>query len=244
MPYHLTEMNTVVECETKGPCGERTHYWFSYPEEMEDLNIILSTVRDLADDPEVQAQLVIDNWENEVIQASLFKIDEDEPYLVLNTNNPYLLSFLANEPEDWVRWQVAQNPNTPPAVLTRLAEDSIVFVRFWVADNPNTPPATLARLAEDKKWIVRLQAANNPKTPHSALLKLAAVKRRRVRCEIAYNRNAPAEVLVKFLGDEVPVRGRVVKNPSSPNGEEILLTKDQSEWVREATQEALKETYL
>jgi hypothetical protein len=44
---------------------------------------------------------------------------------------------LATDEDSWVRFYVAQNPNTPQETLELLATDEYYYVRHWVAQNPN-----------------------------------------------------------------------------------------------------------
>jgi 3-methyladenine DNA glycosylase AlkC len=46
---------------------------------------------------------------------------------------------LSKDKNDLVRKAVADNPNTPSAVLAKLAKDENVYVRKAVYENPNTP---------------------------------------------------------------------------------------------------------
>ena len=56
-----------------------------------------------------------------------------------NPNTPTeILTLLARDKDEDVRWRVAQNPNTPPEILTILARDVDEVVRYWVERNPNS----------------------------------------------------------------------------------------------------------
>jgi hypothetical protein len=60
------------------------------------------------------------------------------------------------------KYKVAQNPNTPQAVLERLSTDEDSYTRCCVAQNPNTPQETLKLLATDEYYGVRARVAQNP----------------------------------------------------------------------------------
>ena len=62
----------------------------------------------------------------------------------------------------YTRLKLAQNPNTPPEILTILARDEDEDVRWRVAHNPNTPPEILTHLARDKDGDVRYYVERNP----------------------------------------------------------------------------------
>lgn len=46
--------------------------------------------------------------------------------------------------------------------LRSLATDENFWVRFWVADNPNTPEDVLRTLATDDDFWIRKEVENNP----------------------------------------------------------------------------------
>ena len=50
-----------------------------------------------------------------------------------------------------VRWTMANNVATPPAVLEQLTEDEDLWVRRAVAENPATPSEVFEKLAEDPR---------------------------------------------------------------------------------------------
>ena len=83
----------------------------------------------------------------------------------LNKTPKFVLNWLANDKEYYVRRAVAENPNTSTETLERLANDKYWTVRCWVAYNPNTPQETLERLANDRDWYVRSYVAGNHNTP-------------------------------------------------------------------------------
>ena len=83
-----------------------------------------------------------------------------------------LLSILAEDPDDDVRWSVAWESMTPPETLDKLSHDSYCQIRASVGANENTPDYTLARLSKDEDGYVRLHVAQNPNTPYAVLLKL------------------------------------------------------------------------
>ena len=108
-----------------------------------------------------------------------------------------LLTRLARDADAYMRWYVAQNPNTPPAVLMRLAGAADAEVRWYVAWNPNTPPAALTRLAKDADAGVRCGVAQNPQAPPAALTQLAKDADAGVRWGVARNPQAPPAVAEK-----------------------------------------------
>jgi hypothetical protein len=48
-----------------------------------------------------------------------------------------------------VRMGVAGNPSAPPHLLARLAQDDDAWVRYYVAENPNTPEEWKSKLVND-----------------------------------------------------------------------------------------------
>ena len=98
---------------------------------------------------------------------------EKRAELAESSKDPGTLRILAGDPEEWVRWRAAENPNTTVATLTQLARDPERRVRWGVAGNPNTPAPALARLAGDPEEWVRWGVAENSSTPASLLTQLA-----------------------------------------------------------------------
>jgi len=86
---------------------------------------------------------------------------------------------------DWrVLHQLAANTACPQGTLTDLASlagEESASVRYRVAANPSTPPAVLHDLADDPHWVVRAYAARNPSTPWSDVLQLQKDPHERVR---------------------------------------------------------------
>ena len=123
---------------------------------------------------------------------------------------------LAGDKDIDVRRLVAENPNTPVAILGRLKNTA---VRDGVAANPNTPIALLERLAGDKNIYIRLLVAENPNTPMqrriAILVRLAGDKDEDVRRRVAKNPNTPISILERLANDkDSEVRLEVASNPS------------------------------
>ena len=55
---------------------------------------------------------------------------------------------------------------TDISILEKLSDDKNWWVRYKVANNPNTPTHLLEKLSDDKNWLVRNAVANNPNIPH------------------------------------------------------------------------------
>lgn len=53
---------------------------------------------------------------------------------------------LISDSNQYVRVEVAKNPNTSPELLTKLANDRSNKVKIAVAGNPNTPPEVLCKI--------------------------------------------------------------------------------------------------
>ena len=64
-----------------------------------------------------------------------------------------------------IRYIMAGNPHTAPAVLSRLAKASEARIRACVAENPHTPVETLCLLAGDKDPQVRAAVSENNNLP-------------------------------------------------------------------------------
>ena len=83
-------------------------------------------------------------------------------YLAETTTNPVVLDKLSKNKNSYVRWCVANNPNTTPETLEYLSRDEYSYVRHCVAYNPNTTPETLDVLSRDEYAYVRRGVAKNP----------------------------------------------------------------------------------
>lgn len=66
------------------------------------------------------------------------------------TTSAYL-SILAHDPDSTVRWWVAENHNTSPAILKILSTDVAEDVRLEVLYNPSCPVEVITRAAEEKE---------------------------------------------------------------------------------------------
>ena len=148
-----------------------------------------------------------------------------------NPNTPVaVLKALAKDKKEFVRSSVARNPNTPVAVLEALAKDKGEGVRSSVARNPNTPVALLEALAKDEDWDVRSSVAQNPNTRVAVLEALAKDKDEDVRYWVAENPNTPVallEALAKDKDEGEGVRYRVAQNPNTPVAVLETLAKDE-----------------
>jgi hypothetical protein len=91
--------------------------------------------------------------------------------------NSIVLGWLALDGDHYVRWIVAQNPNTPIEALKLLASDGSRRVRINVAGNPKTPVETLRKLASDEEGDVRVAVASNPKSMSSVAVIFALFAR-------------------------------------------------------------------
>lgn len=146
---------------------------------------------------------------------------------------PELLERLADSPSH--RWGVAENRNTPAAILERLASDKCDRVRMKVAKHRNTPIHILERLSNDKDEWVRKNITRNPRTSESALRNVLGnvSKDDSFWCkeEVAKNPKTPVHVLEK-LAFENPRDGYVLRavaeNPCTPAHvlQDIAANKD------------------
>ncbi len=111
--------------------------------------------------------------------------------------SPKVLTVLAKDKDDHVRYIVAANSSTPPETLTVLARDREVYIRSNVARNPSTPPETLTVLARDKDDHVRYIVAGNSSTPPEVLTALARDK------DVRNVRNAAANTLASLKSKQL-----------------------------------------
>ena len=82
---------------------------------------------------------------------------------------------------DKMKYDLADNLNTPTEILTILSTDKDKYIRGRVAYNTNTSKEVLTILSKDKHWNVRYRVAENPSTPKEILTILSTDKDRYVR---------------------------------------------------------------
>ena len=170
-----------------------------------------------------------------------------------------ILELFAKEPASRFRRQVADNRNTPPALLDTLSKDVDAEVREAVASNPailintlallaldpdsnvrravakntNTPIHVLETLAGDLAQEVRAEVGGNTNTSEQVLETLAKDAEKWVRSVVASNKNAKARVLETLATDiEEDVRHSVGLNPNTPAAVLEALARDLSSRVR------------
>ncbi len=180
--------------------------------------------------------------------------------LALNSDETSILSVLAKDSSDSVRYAVAKNPSTPQKLLEKIArkqsediatrdvaierikdekilldmaKDSKVSIRMTVASHPDTPREVLEMLAKDSSYFVRKEVATNQNTPESALEMLANDEQIAVREVLAYCRYTPSKVLTILAEDSnYDVRTEVVLNCNTPPEVLEILAKDYSLVIR------------
>ena len=141
--------------------------------------------------------------------------------------------LLAKNKDEWVRKNVASNPNAPVELLTLLSKDKNEWVRKDVASNPNTPEPLLTLLSKDKHSYVRRGVASNLNTPEPLLTLLSKGKDSYVRNGVASNLNIPEPLLTLLSKDkDSGVRNGVASNPKTPEALLTLLSKDKDSGVR------------
>lgn len=109
-----------------------------------------------------------------------------------STYRAELLTALAVDADEDVRYGVAQNTHAPVEILTALATDADWHVRYAVAENAQTPAELLTTLATDDRWDVRSAVAQNAQTPADVLTTLATDDHWIVRSAVAQNAQTPS----------------------------------------------------
>lgn len=125
-----------------------------------------------------------------------------------------------------IRYNLAKDPNTRPAVLAVLADDHERDIRAYVAKNPNTPAEALAKLYQDV--TVRYDLSCNPNLPVSIAKKLAADDVP-IQEHIARRTDMPAEVLA-VVAKNIPqsqdaerLTYALCSNPNTPRNSIVEL---------------------
>ena len=86
----------------------------------------------------------------------------------------------SRSPKAGIRCEVAQCRYTSPEILGQLAYDTEVYVRWGVAENPNTLIRDIIYLSKDDDYGVRLGVVCNENTPIEIIKKLMADKEKEV----------------------------------------------------------------
>ena len=118
--------------------------------------------------------------------------------------------------------EIAQNPETPVAILQQLSQSTDISIRGLVAKNLRLPLESLLNLAQDPNITVRswLTHRRHP-LPIEVLELLALDQDSSVRMKVAENLNTPAEILTTLVTDnDSKIVIAALRNSNTP--EEIL----------------------
>ncbi len=168
-----------------------------------------------------------------------FVLSEDEDQWVRRNlaKNPNLIESvqlkLADDEKEVVREYLAENPNLFESVQIKLADDKYDLVIRNLATNPNLIESLQIKFADDEEEWVRRNLAQNPNLIESLQLKLADDESKHVRENLASNRNLFESVQIKLADNEYDVVRRILA--SSPNlfkSVQLKLANDKDEWVR------------
>lgn len=99
---------------------------------------------------------------------------------------------------------LAGDKNCSAEQLAELAKSETDKIRRRVAENPNTPTAILKYLATDKNADVRIAVGTNPSTPEHIRYNLACDQDPTVRIGLAEDMTSPVEIIEKLIEDENP----------------------------------------
>lgn len=129
---------------------------------------------------------------------------------------------------------LAGSPSIPPPVRLRLSRDEDRKVRRRIAENDQTPIAMLLELCCDPDSEVRLAVADNPNTPHNILEQIATDEDLDVRYGMAENPNIPTNVLLALTNDSNPyisdrAKRTIAQTIKIPAGLPMILTLITSE---------------
>lgn len=136
---------------------------------------------------------------------------------------PEVLAVYAYDPSEWVRKEVARNPNTPQEVLEDLVhtKGNNWEIRSAVVHNPNVSAELLTELAKDKAAKVRQAVADNSDTPFEVLMQLVHdsdwLTRVRALDNYTFIHELTPEMLTEFADspDDV-LRVRAAKHSRTP----------------------------
>ena len=99
--------------------------------------------------------------------------------------------------KDFMRAQVAGNPNASPKALAELAKDR--DLRIKVAANPSAPKELIEAFSKENDYDVRRAVAQNPSASTEALERVAASPSRAIALSILDNPSASPEALRRVI---------------------------------------------
>ena len=139
----------------------------------------------------------------------------------------------------YLRRSIANSREVFKKTLALLAKDKDSSVREYVAQNPNTPRAVLKILAKSKGWVSPAAVAQNVIIARFSdiLSDLIGNKYVSVRKTLAYRRDLTTETYFRLSGDQsFEVRWELARNPRRPGEIRAVLLRDKEKIVREAAQ--------
>jgi|GEM_PF-2268320 len=137
-------------------------------------------------------------WQDKLILVSKFDQSMLLEVIMRNPNTPQTLLEDAYHRGNMRTYRysldqaLAQNPNTPPAILVKLA-NSEVGIAHEVASNPHTPVDALTQLSQSSDSSIRTALVFNPSTPVEVIKQLASDPN-------YYNVASPAQERLKNQG--------------------------------------------
>lgn len=171
---------------------------------------------------------------------------------------PSILELLASHPSNFVRFKVAEHPNTPVSILRQLATEQEQpewgSVKSALAGNPATPEDILESLARESNDITVIEKiATNPNTALNILEYLASdtskglveTAAKRIKelkgeytSEVLRDKKTPSWVLEKLLKQDVQSYAlSVAKHPNAPIELLLEFSKSNDSRLREAVAE-------
>jgi len=177
-----------------------------------------------------------------VVEIEPGKKKAEKLRIIRELDLPQLLSELAKDGDEFVRQEVAGNPNTCKRTLLILAKDKNCYVRNAVAENSNISKRMLSMLAKDRNEGVRLGVARNSNTGKRTLSILAKDADEGVRQEVAGNPNASKRTLSMLAKDkDWYIRSIVAENSNTSKKTLLELATDEDFNVRSEATKNLKQ---
>lgn len=136
--------------------------------------------------------------------------------LAQNPNTPMaLLSKLSKDVNPDVRWMVASQENLSADIITTLSKDPDTTVRERIAQHPTVMDGVLTLLSQDDDWTIRLRVAEHANTSIKVLNQASRDQSIAVREGVAQNPHTAIGTLHRLARDaDQYVRRGVVKNPN------------------------------
>lgn len=155
----------------------------------------LAVLEQLAGDLELPVRLAVKF--NPSCPPALIELVEGQHALASDWNGDGELAMLGQSRWAWIRLAVAQNPNTPQAMLMELAGDEVYEIQLAVAKNPGTSAEVLAFLARYEDESIQAAVAEHANLTEEIMHLLFPSQ----QSVLERRKNLPTSILERFFNE-------------------------------------------